>query len=56
MGNKNKEIEVSQMMDKIKGSLTLPEKIFFFDTTLRDGEQTPGISFRLDEKIQLARS
>ena len=26
-------------------------KVMFFDTTLRDGEQTPGVSF--DEKIRL---
>lgn len=31
------------------------EKIFIFDTTLRDGEQSPGNSMNLDEKIRLAR-
>ncbi len=29
------------------------EKILIFDTTLRDGEQQPGLSFRDDEKIAL---
>lgn len=29
-------------------------KIQFFDTTLRDGEQTPGVNFNTKEKIQLA--
>ncbi|MFB6181016.1 MAG: 2-isopropylmalate synthase [Candidatus Nanohalobium sp.] len=29
-------------------------KISIFDTTLRDGEQTPGTSFSVDEKIRLA--
>lgn len=28
--------------------------IQFFDTTLRDGEQTPGVNFNTQEKIQLA--
>ena len=28
--------------------------IQFFDTTLRDGEQTPGVNFSTQEKIQLA--
>jgi D-citramalate synthase len=28
----------------------------FFDTTLRDGEQTPGISITPDKKIQIARA
>jgi len=31
------------------------EKIRIFDTTLRDGEQSPGASMNLDEKIVLAR-
>ncbi len=31
-----------------------PEKIDIFDTTLRDGEQSPGCSMDLDEKIRLA--
>jgi len=33
----------------------MPEKIFIFDTTLRDGEQSPGCSLNLDEKLQMAR-
>ncbi len=31
------------------------EKIQIFDTTLRDGEQSPGCSMTLDEKVTLAR-
>lgn len=31
------------------------EKIFIFDTTLRDGEQAPGFSMNIDEKVQLAQ-
>jgi len=30
-------------------------KVFIFDTTLRDGEQSPGCSMNLDEKLHLAR-
>ena len=30
-------------------------KIFIFDTTMRDGEQSPGASMSLEEKIQIAR-
>ena len=30
------------------------EKIIIFDTTLRDGEQSPGASMTLDEKLRLA--
>lgn len=32
----------------------MSEKIFIFDTTLRDGEQAPGGSMNLEEKLQLA--
>ncbi len=31
-----------------------PERIVFFDTTLRDGEQSPGASMTLHEKIRIA--
>ena len=30
-------------------------KIVFFDTTLRDGEQSPGASMNLDEKLRIAQ-
>lgn len=30
------------------------DKIYIFDTTLRDGEQTPGVALTCDEKIQIA--
>ena len=31
------------------------EKVKFFDTTLRDGEQSPGCSMSADEKLNLAK-
>jgi 2-isopropylmalate synthase len=33
----------------------MAEKLVIFDTTLRDGEQAPGFSMRIEEKIRLAR-
>lgn len=33
----------------------MTQTIKFFDTTLRDGEQTPGVNFNTQEKIQIAR-
>jgi 2-isopropylmalate synthase len=33
----------------------MAEKIFVFDTTLRDGEQSPGCSMNLSEKLEMAR-
>jgi 2-isopropylmalate synthase len=31
------------------------ERVYIFDTTLRDGEQSPGCSMNLEEKVRLAR-
>ncbi|HKG21594.1 MAG TPA: 2-isopropylmalate synthase [Blastocatellia bacterium] len=32
-----------------------PDQVMIFDTTLRDGEQSPGCSMTLDEKLRVAR-
>ena len=34
---------------------TMPVSVTFFDTTLRDGEQSPGASMNIDEKLEVAR-
>ncbi len=33
-----------------------PNRVVIFDTTLRDGEQSPGASMNLDEKIRIAQT
>lgn len=33
----------------------MARKIKIFDTTLRDGEQTPGVSLTVEEKIEIAK-
>mgnify|MGYP001213767431 CR=1 FL=1 len=33
----------------------MSDKVYIFDTTLRDGEQSPGASMNLDEKMQIAQ-
>ncbi|MBI4652140.1 2-isopropylmalate synthase [Candidatus Desantisbacteria bacterium] len=33
----------------------MAEKVIFFDTTLRDGEQSPGASLNIEEKLKIAR-
>jgi 2-isopropylmalate synthase len=33
-----------------------PKRIIFFDTTLRDGEQSPGFSMNLEEKLRMAEA
>ncbi|NOZ38544.1 MAG: 2-isopropylmalate synthase, partial [Gammaproteobacteria bacterium] len=35
---------------------TTADKLIIFDTTLRDGEQSPGASMTMDEKVRIARA
>jgi 2-isopropylmalate synthase len=42
-------------METVKNNMKLPETIRIFDTTLRDGEQTPGVAITVDEKIRIAK-
>jgi 2-isopropylmalate synthase len=35
--------------------MTNPERVAIFDTTLRDGEQSPGCSMNLEEKVRIAK-
>lgn len=43
--------------DKMPGSGTdmSRQKIYLFDTTLRDGQQTPGVDFSVEDKIAISR-
>ena len=34
----------------------LPERVYIFDTTLRDGEQTPGAALKPEDKIRIAEA
>jgi len=42
-------------IEKVKNKMNLPETVRIFDTTLRDGEQTPGVAITVDEKIRIAK-
>nr|HQV23722.1 hypothetical protein [Agitococcus sp.] len=32
------------------------DKLFIFDTTMRDGEQSPGASMTLEEKVRIGKA
>ena len=38
----------------ISGGTPLPDRVYIFDTTLRDGEQSPGCSMTVPEKLRMA--
>ena len=42
-------------LQEIRGGSMSTKRLTIFDTTLRDGEQAPGFSLRIDEKLSMAR-
>src|SRR3990172_9997554 len=36
--------------------MTTANKVLIFDTTLRDGEQSPGVALNAQEKLEIARA
>ena len=42
-------------MTGITGNEDDADRVHIFDTTLRDGEQSPGISLNANEKIEIAQ-
>ena len=44
-----------RMVDNGEDQVAERERVIIFDTTLRDGEQSPGCSMTPDEKLRMAR-
>ena len=41
---------------KARSPINPPKRVWLFDTSLRDGEQTPGVTYTIDEKVEIARN
>src|SRR2546429_7067861 len=45
---------MSDMESEVAGTKRDEDRVRIFDTTLRDGEQSPGISLNVQEKLEIA--
>ena len=52
---KHAEVSPFNMIPEVLKDVTLPEDIIIYDSTLRDGEQMPGVSFSSEQKLTIAR-
>ena len=55
MVNGRNTMSFTNMETLKKDNMNLADKIYILDTTLRDGEQTPGVALTVDDKIQIAQ-
>lgn len=47
--------KIQSMKFNKKENTKMSEQVFIFDTTLRDGEQSPGAALNIEEKMQIAQ-
>ncbi len=44
------------LLDSVQKEFYLPKKVLLHDTTLRDGEQFPGVEFTKEEKVRIGKA
>lgn len=42
-------------LEDIRKEFDIPKRVIFHDATLRDGEQTPGVVFRKEDRVEIAK-
>ena len=53
--NENYWVSPYNYMDEVRSQFSLPKRVLFHDVTLRDGEQSPGVAFRAEDKVRIAK-